>query len=197
MTSPKISEFFTYHSSLITILPSPFTIHPSPSSLLLCRCCPALFSTTHPTLSWRVREVSCVPSVASAAKRRAQPTPGSLPLQGGHPNEKSRTTDDFPSFFCKPGHGLISLSATALTTTHLRASREKYHPGPVMVRGYLSVRATGGAAEPLANDWRGAGEWLKPLLKEQEGVGVDGEGRDDGDPQPLAAKGSRLYPAKR
>jgi hypothetical protein len=40
----------------------------------------------------------------------------------------------------------------------------KRHPGPVMVRGYLSVRATGGAAEALANDWRGLGSGSRSLL---------------------------------
>ena len=30
----------------------------------------------------------------------------------------------------------------------------KAHPGPLMVRGYLNVRATGGAIKPLAKDWR-------------------------------------------
>lgn len=31
----------------------------------------------------------------------------------------------------------------------------------MMVRGYLNERATGGAVESLANDWREAGEWFE------------------------------------
>ena len=42
--------------------------------------------------------------------------------------------------------------------------------------------------EPLL-ERRGAGEWLKPLLKEQEGVG------DDGDPAALAANNKQAEPA--
>ena len=30
----------------------------------------------------------------------------------------------------------------------------KKHPDPVMGRGYINVRATGGAVKSLANDWR-------------------------------------------
>ena len=39
----------------------------------------------------------------------------------------------------------------------LRASRQKLYPDPVMGRGYLNVRATGGAVEPLP--WRGLRGW--------------------------------------
>jgi len=37
---------------------------------------------------------------------------------------------------------------------HCRAQPIKKHPGPLMVRGYLNVRATGGAVKPPANNWR-------------------------------------------
>ena len=34
---------------------------------------------------------------------------------------------------------------------------KKTHPDPLMGRGYINGRATGGAVKPLAKDWRGVG----------------------------------------
>jgi len=42
-----------------------------------------------------------------------------------------------------------------------------------MVRGYLNVRATGGAVKPLANDWREVWRVVEAPSYE-EGVGGDG-----------------------
>ncbi|MBR5404325.1 MAG: hypothetical protein IK113_08910, partial [Bacteroidales bacterium] len=94
--------------------------------------------------------------------------------------------------FGKPGHGL-SLSRLPLCFFYVYGAKEnkesitvrqliKKQADPLMGRAYLNVRATGGAAEPLANDWRGAGEWFEIPSYGKKGL------RDDEKLQPWLQK---------